>query len=227
MIWRNNVEGIAWGVNISADGSVVVAALADGTIRWYSASDGAELLAFFVHVPDKRWIAWTPSGYYAASPGAEDLIGWHVNGKTLDDPVDFFPASRFRDRFYRPDIVQLVVKMRDEKRAIAEANIRAKRKMEEESIHAILPAVVEIIADPRGIETDKPDLTLTYRLRSPSGRPVTKLEVRIDDRPVESRAATPLDEEDHEITVSLPARTPRYRSSPMSATSRAPPPRSR
>ena len=66
--------------------------IGDGTIRWYRASDGAELLAFFVHVPDKRWIAWTPSGYYAASPGGEDLIGWHVNGKTWDAPVDFFPA---------------------------------------------------------------------------------------------------------------------------------------
>ena len=24
-------------------------------------------------------LAWTPSGYYMASPGGEDLIGWHVN----------------------------------------------------------------------------------------------------------------------------------------------------
>jgi WD40 repeat protein len=204
-MWSNSVEGLAWGVNLSADGSIVVAALGDGTIRWYRASDGAELLAFFVHVPDKRWIAWTPSGYYAASPGAEDLIGWHVNGKAWDDSVDFFPASRFRDRFYRPDIVQLVLQMRDEQRAIAEANTRAKRKMEETSVRSILPAVVKIIADPRGVETDRPEVTLTYRLRSPSGRPITKLEVRIDDRPIDTRAATPLDDEDHEIAVSLPA----------------------
>src|SRR5262249_20397086 len=25
------------------------------------------------------WIAWTPEGYYAASPGGEKLIGWQVN----------------------------------------------------------------------------------------------------------------------------------------------------
>jgi hypothetical protein len=24
-------------------------------------------------------VAWTPGSYYAASPGGEDLIGWHVN----------------------------------------------------------------------------------------------------------------------------------------------------
>ena len=72
------------GRHLSADGRFIVAALGDGTIRWFRASDGTELLAFFVHVPDKTWIAWTPSGYYAASPGGEDLIGWHVNGKGWD-----------------------------------------------------------------------------------------------------------------------------------------------
>jgi WD40 repeat protein len=48
------VPGIVWGVNLSSDGSIIVAAQGDGTIRWYRASDGEELLAFFVHVPDKR-----------------------------------------------------------------------------------------------------------------------------------------------------------------------------
>ena len=93
-LWRNSVFGIAWGVNLSSDGSLVIVAHGDGTLRWYRASDGAELLAFFVHVPDKKWVAWTPSGYYAASPGGEDLIGWHVNGPDWGDSVGFFPASR-------------------------------------------------------------------------------------------------------------------------------------
>ena len=114
------------------------------------ASDGAELLAFFVYVPDKTWIAWTPSGYYAASPGGEDLIGWHVNGKGWDDTPDFFPASRFRERFYRPDIVQLVLITLDEAKAIEEANAAADRKTDDDSL--VLPPVVELIADPRGIE---------------------------------------------------------------------------
>ena len=159
-------------------------------LRWRTSC-----LTFFVHVPDKRWIAWTPSGYYAASPGGEDLIGWHVNGKTWDVPVDFFPASLFRDKFYRPDIVQLVLKTKDEAKAIAEANEIAKRKEEE----AKLPAVVEIIADPRGVETDKPDLALKYRLRSPSGRAVTRLEVRIDGRPIESKGIETFDESSSSI----------------------------
>lgn len=206
-LWRTITGGTVWGVNLSADGEIVIAALGDGTIRWYRTVDGAELLALFVHVPDKRWIVWTPSGYYAASPGAEDLIGWHANGKTWTSPVDFFPASRFRDRFYRPDIVQLVLKLKDERKAVEEANSRARRRVDEEPVRQILPAVVEIIADPRGIDTGTSELTLSYRLRSPSGRPITKLEARIDDRPVESRAAVPLAEEgEHELTIHLPPR---------------------
>ena len=66
-------------MNISRDGRLVAAPYGDGTIRWHRMSDGKELLALFVHAEDKRFVAWTPKGYYAASPGAEDLIGWHVN----------------------------------------------------------------------------------------------------------------------------------------------------
>jgi WD40 repeat protein len=202
-LWRQFGQGVAWGVNVSADGAIVVAAHGDGTIRWYRGSDGALLLTFFVHVPDKRWIAWTPSGYYAASPGGEDLIGWHVNGKTWDEPVDFFPAALFRDKYYRPDIVKLVLKTKDEAKAIADANETANRQEEE----ATLPPVVEIIADPRGIEANKPDLRLSYRLRSPSGKPVTRLELRVDGQLTQARAMEAIDESldlDRELTITVP-----------------------
>ncbi|MBL8906513.1 MAG: caspase family protein, partial [Rhizobiales bacterium] len=206
-IWRMQVPGTTWGVNLSADGRIIVAAFGDGTIRWYRASDGAELLAFFVHVPDKRWIAWTPSGYYAASPGGEDLIGWHINGKNWDDTPDFFPASRFRQRFYRPDIVQLVLETGDEGKAIQQANEATDRKTDEESLDALLPPVVEVIADPRGIEAKDNELVLKYRLRSPSGRPVTRVEARIDGQLSQARGFS-LAESDYpveqDLTINIP-----------------------
>jgi WD40 repeat protein len=180
MVWRIAVPNLAWGVTLSQDGAILIAAFGDGTIRWYRASDGVELLALFVHAPDKRWVAWTPAGYYAASPGGEDFIGWHVNGRTRDDPADFFPASRFRDRFYRPDIVQLVLKTKDESRAIREANATAQRNIEVAFSRADLPPVVDILADPRGFEADTPEIDLAYKVRSPSGREVTRIEARID-----------------------------------------------
>ncbi len=104
-LWQKHVPGEAWGVNISGDGRLVAAAYGDGTIRWHRLSDGEELLALFVHAHDRRYIAWTPKGYYAASPGAEDLIGWHVN-RGFDTAPDFYPASTFASTFSRPDIVQ-------------------------------------------------------------------------------------------------------------------------
>ena len=107
--WNRPGPGVAWGVDLGADGRVVVAAYGDGTIRWHRWSDGQELLALFVHKDTKAWVAWTPTGYYMASPGGEDLIGWHVN-RGWEQEADFFPASRFRDRFSRPDIVRLVLR---------------------------------------------------------------------------------------------------------------------
>ncbi|MGP0092645.1 MAG: tetratricopeptide repeat protein [Xanthobacteraceae bacterium] len=111
--WRKPVLGSAWGVNVTADGRLVLAAYGDGTIRWHRMSDGQELLALFVNKDDLRWVAWTPSGYYMASPGGEDMIGWQVN-RGWDKAADFFPVSRFRDQFYRPDIVQAVLETLDE-----------------------------------------------------------------------------------------------------------------
>lgn len=103
--WEQPAPGEVWGVNASADGRFIVAAYGDGTIRWYRASDGVEQLAFFPHADKKRWIMWTPEGYYDASPGGEDLIGWHLNqGK--DKEARFIPSGQLYDVFFRPDIVQ-------------------------------------------------------------------------------------------------------------------------
>ena len=109
-LWEQPVPGVAWGVNLARAGRLILAAYGDGTIRWHRAADGAELLALFIHVPDdpkadKRWVLWTPEGHYTASPGGEDLIGWHVN-RGLDQAADFYPAETFRSTFHRPDLVQ-------------------------------------------------------------------------------------------------------------------------
>jgi hypothetical protein len=77
--WKARTPGDARDINISLDGRVALAAQGDGTVRWYRMNDGKELLAFFPHSDKKRWVLWTPSGYYDASPGAEEFIGWHVN----------------------------------------------------------------------------------------------------------------------------------------------------
>jgi WD40 repeat protein len=200
--WRLDVPGTAWGVNLARDGALVIAAYADGTIRWHRWSDGKELLALFVHKEDKRWVAWTPTGYYMASPGGESLIGWHIN-RGWEQPADFFPASRFRDRFNRPDIVRLALQTLDEDEAVRRANNTGKRKEETKPLVAVLPPVLRITSPVEGTRFNRDEVTLGYELRSPSGLKVDRVEVFIDGRLQQERGA--ISAPSDEVKVKLPA----------------------
>ncbi|MCU0970217.1 MAG: caspase family protein [Gammaproteobacteria bacterium] len=110
-VWRIPLHAVAWAVNLTADGRLALAALGDGTLRWYRVADGAEVLALFA-ARDGRWIAWTPEGYFDHSPGAENLVGYHVNRGRAGSP-DFVVSGQIHRDFYRPDLVTLKVKGED------------------------------------------------------------------------------------------------------------------
>jgi WD40 repeat protein len=187
--WTRDLSGVAWGVNMAKDGKVVVASLADGTLRWFRVADGQELLALFIHAEDRRWVAWTPTGYYTASPGAEDLIGWHLNRGWQQDP-DFFPAARFRDTFNRPDVVRKILETLDEAEAVRQADATSKRKSAsaaDMSVASRLPPVVRILTPNEGGRFSAGQVTIDYDVRSPSGLPVDRVDVLIDGRPLVAR----------------------------------------
>ena len=121
-------------------------------------------------------MAWTPTGYYMASSGAEGLIGWHIN-RGWEQSADFFPASRFRERFNRPDIVRLVLQTLDEDEAVKRANETAKRKQETKPLLSALPPVLRITSPVEGTRFSRDEVTLGYELRSPSGLKVDRIEV--------------------------------------------------
>jgi WD40 repeat protein len=212
--WFVRVPGDAWDVNVSGDGRFALAALGDGTVRWYRMKDGKELLAFFPHADRKRWILWTPSGYYDASPGAEDLIGWHVNNGS-DQAADFFPISRFRPAYYRPDVVAKVLETMDEPEAIKLANKESTKKVQEVPVAKLLPPVVSILSPKDGSETSAKEIEVKFEVRSPSGEPVTQVRVLVDGRPIARGLAikeiqkdqgmhtirTPIPEKDTEISI--------------------------
>ena len=185
-VWSKASQGTLWGVNIPRDGKVVVAAHGDGTIRWHRLTDGEELLALFVHAKDRRWVAWTPRGYYMASPGAETLVGWHVNGG-WNEAAQFYPVSQFREQFNRPDIVKLVLETLDEERAIGEANRRSNQTRAMEDVRQIVPPIVTIQdISPVGRATGEeltfrsPELTISYEAFSETGKEITSVEVHIN-----------------------------------------------
>jgi WD40 repeat protein len=181
--WKIPIPEVAWGAHISGDGKLAVAALGDGTIRWYRYDTGAELLAFYPHPDRRRWVLWSPSGYYDASPGAEDLIGWHVN-RGPDTAADFFPASRFRSTYYRPDVVARILDTLDEAQALRLADADSGRRQQQDSITRVLPPVISLISPADGGTFSTGSVTVRYSVRSPSGEPVTGVRALVDGRPL-------------------------------------------
>lgn len=204
-LWNVPAPGAAWAVNISGDGRLAVAAYSDGTIRWYRMTDGAELLAFFPHNDKKRWVMWTPTGYYDASPDAEDLIGWHVN-KGKDAAADFFPIGQFRNQFYRPDIISKILYAADEAKAVKIANDEAGRKQQQADVAKQLPPVVEILSPRNGLEVSSTTVKIGYKIRTPSGEAVTNVKVLVDGRPVslERQLERPTAGSTASVTVTIP-----------------------
>lgn len=194
-------------VNVSQDGRWVVAAYRDGTIRWHRASDGEEQLAFFLHADKKRWVMWTPSGYYDASPGAEDLIGWHVN-RGKDHAPDFFPASRFRERFFRPDVLTKVLETQDEAEAVRLANAESGRRTQTvTSIAQVFPPVVEIVFPAQDSTVRAGKIKVRYTVRTAADAPVTAMRVRVNGLLQSDTRALKLvksNDETQEIEVTLP-----------------------
>jgi WD40 repeat protein len=176
------VPGEAWHVNVTGDGRLVVAAYGDGTIRWHRLSDAKELLALFIHPDGQRWIAWTPQGYYDASVGADELIGWHVN-HGRDRAPDFYPASQFRSRFYRPDVIQRVLQTPnlDIEEAVRDADKEAGLPSTKAvSVKSLLTPVVTINDPKNPAALYQPDLTLGYTVQLPSSDDLLRVEARVD-----------------------------------------------
>ncbi len=102
--WSLRLAAVARAVTVSGDGQLVVAALSDGTLRWYRLADGEEILAYFPHRNGRDWIAWEPRGHYMSSYFGDNYVGWHAN-RGRDATPDFFRAVQFDRLLYRPDLV--------------------------------------------------------------------------------------------------------------------------
>nr|WP_316644109.1 caspase family protein [uncultured Roseateles sp.] len=206
-IWTVPLHTEARSVNVSADGKLVVAALADGTLRWRRADDGAALLSLLL-LQDGRWVLWTEAGYFDAGPGSEDLVGWLVP-RPGGERADYFGVSRFRERYLRPDVIDQVLAQRDPARALQVANAQRVQLAQEQANPEVvkslqaelaprplalsLPPVVtlapmpttEVAYVPR-VETSLAELAINYKLFAIDKQAIDKLIVRVDGRPVEA-----------------------------------------
>jgi len=129
--WQGSAAtSVAWAVNASQDGRLVVAGYADGTIRWHRADNGTELLALQV-LPNKNdvsqwdWVLWTPEGFYQATPGAQDVLRWIVNHGPDQAPTAL-PVSAIA-KLHRPKALLLVLDNLETARALGVEDISAAR----------------------------------------------------------------------------------------------------
>jgi WD40 repeat protein len=172
--WRRPVPGTVWAVNVSGDGRFAVAAFSDGTIRWQRLDDGREILALYPHADGRQWVAWTPEGYFDASPGAEDLIGYHLN-HSADREGEFVDARQLWETFYQPGLIA--------RRLDADGDKLLREQVQRRGdVRSLLTAgsVPELVLEsPASAQTDGSYLLAVRVLRGGQGS--GKLVLRVDD----------------------------------------------
>ncbi len=202
-LWDRRAPAAVWAVNISANGRWAVAALGDGTVRWYRLSDGQEQMALFAHADRERWLLWTPGGQYDTSVGGEGLIGWHVN-QAFNRASDFYPVGRFRKHYYHPDTIQKVFVTGDAGEALRLASAEAAAAAspvpatsparapavapavppaaaQAPPVTRILPPAVELQGDSE-IQTTARQVPIRFAVKSPTDAPATEIKVRVDGK---------------------------------------------
>ncbi len=154
----------------SADGRFLTTSSTDRTICLWSLEDFymgtapvEPLLTLFI-VDEDDWIMWTPQGYYDASPGSGDLVGWHVN-HGVHQVAAFYPLHQFRAQLYRPDLVNYVLQQASVAAAIAQATNPALTPAQ--PIDPGLQPAQPIGQDPAPTQPDDQTLALAQPIASP------------------------------------------------------------
>ena len=141
------------------------------------AKPSAPLLEVLNRMQD--WIAWTPQGYYAGTPGGAQLMGWLVIAKE-DQPPTFYPAQSFGKKLYRPDVIS---------RLLAEGSVESALKKTQTkrlgtTVEALLPPRVRITRVKQD-DTDKHKVFVEAIAESAvDDQPIQALELRANGRPL-------------------------------------------
>ena len=206
-LWRQDSPGIVWALNIAANGKLFAAAFSDGTLRWFRLEDGAELLAQYPHADGRRWVAWTPSGMYAASAGADSLLGWHVNNQ-MDHAADFFPIASLRRHYYQPQNLMSILASASADNTEVPANAPTGEAGDVLEAPRNFPPRVLVQSPQDGAEFSTPEVEVKYRLRLHSQAAPSKLHVLLDGRPLNQVDLSQQPEPAQgSVTLNLPPRT--------------------
>jgi WD40 repeat protein len=112
-------EGDVFAVTPSPDGRLLLSGSSDQTIRLWNLKTG-ELIVTLFDGSDGEWVMWTPQGYYAGSPGADQIVGWQIN-RGPDQVAEYVGAAQLRQHLNRPDIVVRAIILASAEQAVREA----------------------------------------------------------------------------------------------------------
>lgn len=172
----------------SPDGKYILSGAADQTVRIWDPERDEPLMSFFF--TDREWIVWTAEGYYACSPGGEQLVGWVVP-RGADTMPTFYPASRFRATLYEPEVIKKTLPSGSVAKALLALG---KKSSDIASVTSILPPTVTVTAPtvPTGggpitiPESGKLEVSATAK--SMSNYAVTSMRLLVDGRPYKGQA---------------------------------------
>jgi hypothetical protein len=137
---------------------------------------------------DGEWVAWTQSGYYAASPMGDRYIGWHMN-RGLDRAADWYGADQFAATFYRPEVVAKTLELGSEEAALKALGGRQAWQSPVDVVkHA--PPTVRILAPQDGIQLDAAETTVRFEIHKQNDDPLSEILVMVNGRAVRRTAGS-------------------------------------
>ncbi len=208
--WSQQLPAVSRSVTVSGNGRLAIAALSDGTIRWFRIEDGSEVVAYFPHANGSDWIAWVPDGYYASSVYGDNYVGWHLN-RGKEKAPDFYRAVQFERILYRPDVVESAFRAETGPRTRSLGDIPADASFRIDQLRQIAPPRLRL----RQARLDLDDPARPrLRLRLDGERnalPMEQYTVFVNKIPVTPAAERVLEGEDRnqftrELRLDLPAR---------------------
>jgi len=173
-------RGEVW--SIALDGDRLVSGSSDQTIRVWDLSKLKRQIQPQLNVfvtKNNEWVMWTPEGFYNASKGAEQYIGYHIN-RGANQEAEFLDVSRFRKQFYRPDLIAKAVAGEDISHYARGIDI-------DTLLNRGLPPKVEILSDSHTINTDSTPIGVKV---CNQGGGVANLSFYLDGKAIEYRKNT-------------------------------------
>jgi WD40 repeat protein len=173
--------GEVWAAAVSPDGRYLISGSSDQTVRLWNVRTGELLTSFFIG-SDREWVAWTPAGYYKASPGGDRLIGWHVN-QGEESAAEYYYAYQYRRKFYRSDVLERILEEGSVEEAVAAAD-------------ADRPGVSQVISIDQILRMKPPKV----RILSPDDNAAT------EESEIEVQLAITGEEREAEVTIAVNGR---------------------